>query len=460
MKLLCVTIKVNLYNWKKEEERGLKVGKTKELLIDEIKTKIPLLVQSNLKLDEISAQLHKHQISIGNILELINDESRLYEANLQELLLLGEQLYIKFNDADDDWIKEWLNASEIKELRLYIKESPYEEVITLPYTFENAVKTGHNEYVAVIPNAIIGKLWMSGITMYNPNIQRQAKKKKIKNGIIEVMNLNPKSLRDIEKQALEGDLITSTLRYNAKVGSGENGIEFIYDDREKSLTLLEGSSLDVLDGAHRTFSIYNAYMKKVNLEGAMIVIFSNMTEAQCKRVQVDMAKANPIPKPRLQELAKDKLSDEVVIELKAEGELKGRITSNSNVKYSYGEVVTFSELSNAIDNSFSIENRLEVINIAKIINEYMMYLFAHHKTNLMDKHSLMFKSRMFIGHIELAAKMYEYSIPFENLKMNLDKIDFSITNTLWEEVGILKYGNISSRNRMKIQKIFQQIILE
>ena len=39
------------------------------------------------------------------------------------------------------------------------------------------MKTGHNEYIAVIPNSIIGKLWMSGITMYNPNIQRQAKRK-------------------------------------------------------------------------------------------------------------------------------------------------------------------------------------------------------------------------------------------------------------------------------------------
>ena len=99
-----------------------------------------------------------------------------------------------------------------------------------------------------------------------------------------------------------------------------------------------------------------------------------MTEAQCKRVQVDMAKANPIPKPRLQELAKEKLSDEVVIELKAEGELRGKITSSSNVKYSYGEVVTFSELSNAIDKSFHLENRLEVIKVAKVINDYMMYL--------------------------------------------------------------------------------------
>ncbi len=161
MKLLCVTIKVNSYNWKKEEERGLKVGKTKELLIEEIKTKIPLLVQNDLKLDEISAQLHKHHISIGNILELINDESRLYEANLQELLLLGEQLHLKFNDADDDWLVKWLNASEIKELRLYIKESPYEEIITLPYTFENVVKTGHNEYVAVISNSIIGNLYFA-----------------------------------------------------------------------------------------------------------------------------------------------------------------------------------------------------------------------------------------------------------------------------------------------------------
>jgi len=201
-------------------------------------------------------------------------------------------------------------------------------------------------------------------------------------------------------------------------------------------------------------------MKKADLEGSMIVIFSNMTEAQCKRVQVDMAKANPIPKPRLQELAKDKLSDEVVIELKAEGELKGRITSNSNVKYSYGEVVTFSELSNAIDDSFKIDNRLEVINVVKIINEYMMYLFAYYKANLMDKHSLLFKSRMFIGHIELAARMFEKNISFDQLRKYLDKIDFTIANPLWEEVGILKYGNISSRNKMEIRKLFQQLIQE
>lgn len=438
----------------------MKVGKTKDLLIEDIKTKIPLLVQDDAILDEVSIQLHKHNISIGNILELINDENRLYEANLQELLLLGEQLHLKFNETEDDWVTKWLNTSEVKELRLYIKESPYEETITLPYTFENVLKTGHNEYVVVVPNSIIGKLWMSGITMYNPNIQRQAKKKKVKNGIIEVMNLNPKSLKEIEKQTVEGDLITSTLRYNAKVGSGLDGNELMYDNRNRTLTLLKGTSLDVLDGAHRTFSIYNAYMKKADLEGSMIVIFSNMSEAQCKRVQVDMAKANPIPKPRLQELAKDKLSDEVVIELKAEGELKGRITSNSNVKYSYGEVVTFSELSNAIDDSFKINNRLEVIHVAKIINEYMMYLFVYYKANLMDKHSLLFKSRMFIGHIELAARMFEKNISFDQLRKYLDKIDFTMANPLWEEVGILKYGNISSRNKMEIRKLFQQLIQE
>lgn len=438
----------------------LKVGKTKELLIEDIKAKIPLLVQNDLILDEISIQLIKHNINIGNILELINDENILRDAKLQELLLLGEQLHLKFADIDANWIAEWLNPSEIKELRLYIKESPYEDIITLPYTFENVIKTGHNEYTAVIPNSIIGKLWMSGITMYNPNIQRQAKKKRVKSGIIEVMNLNPKSLREIEKQSLEGDLITSTLRYNAKVGSGIDGVEFIFDEREKSLTLLEGTLLDVLDGAHRTFSIYNAYMKKVDLEGNMVVIFSNMTEAQCKRVQVDMAKANPIPKPRLQELAKEKLSDDVVIELKAEGELRGKITSSSNVKYSYGEVVTFSELSNAIDKSFHLENRLEVIKVAKVINDYMMYLFAYYKANVFDKNSLMFKSRMFIGHIELAAKMYEHNIPYESLNVYLDKINFTIDNPLWEEIGILKYGSLSERSRSKIQKVFEQLIQE
>ncbi|AVK83539.1 hypothetical protein C3943_08155 [Lysinibacillus sp. B2A1] len=158
----------------------MKVGKTKELLIEQIKAKIPLLVQHNGILDEIAIQLNKYNISIGNIIELINDSDKLIEAQLQELLLLGEQLHLKFADSDQDWINEWLNPSEIKELRMYIKESPYEEIITLPYTFENVLKTGHNEYAAIIPNSIIGKLWMSGITMYNPNIQRQAKRRESK----------------------------------------------------------------------------------------------------------------------------------------------------------------------------------------------------------------------------------------------------------------------------------------
>ncbi len=436
----------------------MKIGKTRELLIEDIKAKIPLLVQNDLILDEISIQLNRYNINIGNILEMINDEDVLRETNLHELLLLGEQLNVKFGESDIEWINEWLNPSEIKELRFYKRESPYEDIITLPYTFEHVIKTGHHEFAVVIPNVIIGKLWMSGISMYNPNIQRQAKKKKLKNEIIEVMNLNPKSLREIEKQTLNGDLITSTLRYNAKVGTGNEGVELFYDEKDKSLTVLEGTTLDVLDGAHRTFSIYNAYMKKTDLPGNMIVIFSNMTEAQCKRVQVDMAKANPIPKPRLQELAKDKLSDEVVIELKVDGELKGRITSSSNVKYSYGEVVTFSELSNAIDKSFKIENRLDVGKIAKVINEYMMYLFAYYKDSLNDKNSLLFKNRMFIGHMELAARMHEEKIPFEILNNYLDHIDFSIHNSLWEELGILQYGGLSARNRKRLQKIFGDFI--
>jgi len=67
---------------------------------------------------------------------------------------------------------------------------------------------------------------------------------------------------------------------------------------------------------------------------------------------------------------------------------------------------------------------------------------------------------MFIGHIELAARMFEKNISFDQLRKYLDNIDFTMANPLWEEVGILKYGNISSRNKMEIRKLFQQLIQE
>jgi len=56
--------------------------------------------------------------------------------------------------------------------------------------------------------------------------------------------------------------------------------------------------------------------------------------------------------------------------------------------------------------------------------------------------------------------MFEKNISFDQLRKYLDKIDFTIANPLWEEVGILKYGNISSRNKMEIRKLFQQLIQE
>ncbi|MGG2108806.1 hypothetical protein [Lysinibacillus pakistanensis] len=64
----------------------MRVGKTKELLVEQIKARIPLLVQHNGILDEIAIQLNKYNISLGNIIELINDHNKLIEAQLEELL--------------------------------------------------------------------------------------------------------------------------------------------------------------------------------------------------------------------------------------------------------------------------------------------------------------------------------------------------------------------------------------
>lgn len=435
----------------------MKRNKNRELLINEIRQMIPDISKDTKKLNEVITHLKNYHITTGNVMGYINNAETMENANIEDLLLFAEQLHVKLNDDEGNWINEWLSNTEIKELRTYQKTHEEDEHLVFPLTFDNAIPLGNNSYAVNLSNQLIAQLYRSGLLRYNPRIQRESKRIKSGDEIFEVVKLNPKNVDAIKEQAVKGDLLLTTLYYNCRPTSADNGVELSYDGRSRKLTITEGTVVDILDGSHRTTGIYKAYMEKSDLQGSMLVVFSNFSEAQVKRFQVDRSKATPISKGRISELAELRQADTVVQELKASGDLKDRITSSETVKYSLGELVTYSTLSDAIDKHFKMKNKLEALETAKKINEYIMYLFGYYSEHI-NNDSLLFKNKMFYGHMYLTAKMLENNVSFTELRTYLDKVDFSREAEIWKEYKVLVNGAVSGKSERGILKIFKEII--
>ena len=436
----------------------MKINKNRELLIEEIKSCVERITEENVKLDEIIEHLKQYKITTGSIMKYINDAESLNSAPLEDLLLFAEQLNIKlYGHENERWINEWLNPSEIKELRIYKKDNESEEILTLPLQLENALPFGNNRYMVNIPNQLIAQMYRSGLIQYNPEIQREAKKIKSGNDILSVINLNPKNLEGIKKQVLNDDLLMTTLYYNCKPESSKDGVEMSYDKRSRKLTIHEGTIVDILDGSHRTVGIYNAYMENKDIKGSMAVMFTNVDEDEAKRFQVDRAKATPISKGRIKELANERCADIAVKRLKIDSDLKDRITSSETVKYSLGELVTYSTISDAIEKNFKLTNRIEAKNIGERLKEYFEYLFYYYWGKVSDE-SILFKNKMFIGHIYLAAQMLENNVPFTDLNKYIDKVDFNRSANIWTEYDVISNGSIARKSEKGILKIFKEKI--
>lgn len=436
----------------------MKVGKTRELLVQEIEEYLPILIQEHHAMNEITEHLTQYNISLGDIMAFINNNDLLMKAPIEEVLLFAEQIMIKFTELGYEWINDWLTKQDIKKLRTYKKVNPLDKTLTFPLVLDDVLPMGDDKYIAIVPRRLIGELYNNGLIQYNPELQREAKRVKQKDTIILTMNLNMKNVDGITKQALENDLIETTLYYNCQPFTGDDDEELSYDKRSRKLTIHKGTVVDILDGAHRTVGIYNAYTKKPDLEGVMPICFSNLTIEQAQRHQVDIAKATPISKGRIQELKSSRKADEVVKQLKVTSELKNRITSSEKIKYSLGEMVSYLTLSNAIDKYFKLNTRFDALTVAEDINQYITYLFGYYYSEEMTQDNLLFTNKMFVGHMYLAAKMKENGVSYSKLKDYLDKVDFSRRSDIWKEHEVIVNNVISRKAETGIIEVFEKCI--
>lgn len=441
----------------------MKIGKDRELLEIEIKSLIPILattIDQN-EVDLIVEHLNsKHGIRTTDIYSLFNNVNNVSKLSQEELALFGQQCAIKIGINPTEWMNEWFTEREQKEFERYqFVDMGKADEIDFPMVIHNVTHLGNGFYNATLSKQQLARLYKYGKLNYNPNVQRGMRKVR-KYGIIkeEPITIHSK-IKEISNKTLKNELNPSTITLNASQMSALEGVELSFDGNKNTLTIYEGTILDIVDGMHRTLGNYSAYSKNKEIEGSFPIVISNKSDAEIKKYQVDLDKHTPLTRSRIDEMESKSYSNEVVNMLKVEGQLAGKISTASDSKSALkgDDFTTYKIIKTQIDKVFEIKNTLEARRLAKNIDEYLVYLFGIYEQYKVGEYKLLFEPEVFEGHLHLIKVMTEAKIPFEKLEEIIDLDEFHIKNSRIAKILNNKL-KLNIKDRLDIVKVFDDML--
>lgn len=274
----------------------------------------------------------------------------------------------------EKFIEELFNPGEINEIKQYdFHAYSKQDAIKLPYTFQPCIPV-NTVYSTKISVKEISEFVNAGIINYNFDIQREAKLEIRTDRIIKKPTLNRKNIKEMEELLLRDALKESTLYFNAAPMTSTEGDELIYDPNEFSLTVTEGTRIDVIDGFHRVLAAQNAYRINPTIEFEFNVVFSNFTTSEAIKWQSQHSKATPWSRNRVAELQQESRGAKVVKAIKAKDiEFEKLIASDNRLKAS-SSLITFIKLSDFIEELFTINSRSDEVKISEEVSQLIPLL--------------------------------------------------------------------------------------
>jgi hypothetical protein len=419
--------------------------------------------------EKLKNYLKEYKVSPGEVQKIINNSVEELQKVLDDnddnfLCLLTEALNVVTGDARVV-TSHYFTPREIKEVRTTY-ERDIKEKLTFPLTLQNVIKVADDDYILTMKASEI-KEW-SGLIQYNFKTQREPRLKtdQLSGEILPQPKTNPHSVREIVELIKKGKAIRSMLTFNARLDDGE---ELIYDQKNHTLTIVEGTLLDILDGFHRLKGIIIALAEDPSIDMTFKINIVNFSIKQAQEFFAQLNTTNPISKSRMKEVSEKRLGDFIAKQIQADSELGEYITKSDHLNKSQNLLVTFNVLSDSIDEVFGVPDKPIAYKVAKYLSEFFNTLMLNNSeafmTNIAEvrRESVINANRMFYGYVSLAKKFYDEGIDLGHLQNVIESINFRRDNPLWSELGLLDSQtkrvteNSSSLNKSLI-KYFQKII--
>lgn len=433
--------------------------KSIEELIENLSQTLETIKYDDEKIDRIKRELKEYKVLPGNVIKMISDTKELKETDRDLLYLFTHAVYLASGDASIT-PEDYFNDREIKEIRTTFRGYESDEV-KFPYTFHNVIKGADDNFTVYSDGQTVTKLRNSKLLQYNFNTQREARFRK--NSPVPVIKVVESSVKAIEDLVLKNKFDVSTITLNARL---DTGMELEYDEKNHTLTVNEGTLLDVLDGFHRITGISRAIAKNPSVNPIIILNIVHYDEQRAKDKFVQINTTNRVSESHKKKLSESRQADFIARRIQDNTDLRNVVFGADNIAKDSNFVVTFKVLSDAIDEVYDITDKPTAIKesnyLIEFFNELIMYNYDAFISNIAEirNDSLLNANSIFYGYILLSKRMKDENIGLNNLKKILDQIDFSRENKKWQELGILNDQlNITNRAKQQFYKFFKDVKL-
>lgn len=346
---------------------------------------------------------------------------------------------------------QYYTPGEIKEAEHFNGIKPW-EALSLPYTLHDVVRLTLEDYVTGISGMELIRLYMSNLIQYDFETQRSPVYRETGAGIVEMPDVNNKSVKEIAAYMIRNDYLPDTLTLNIY---SEDVVPFTYNERMRTFTIHEGAVITILDGFHRLKGLIRAYSMNKNMDVKFNLSLKSYDNHTAGRYFGRINRVNVVKAGRIKELLGERAADQVVRELRRNSELKGRISSSQSVGANPAHMTTAEILADSIHLFFGEMNFIETKKTSRYLCEFFNYLLAYlpveHKQD--DRSGPL----LFCGYVWLAKYIQDTGIPVERLDTMIAKIDFN-TSELQELMKSGKYGAITKKKIVAIAQYFEKYV--
>lgn len=224
-------------------------------------------IKNNRKVvNRIMTQLAKHKITPGETQKMLHQRIDLQQLDVRVLYLFTKQIYSSVDINNKIMIQPelYFTPKEIREAETYMAEQ--KERFHLPYTFHHVLHINDDHFVCKITAREIFHLKQSGLLTYNFVTQREAKTRSEGEELLYAPKINERAVMEMVALIRSGSLISTPITLNLRLGSSFQGKELLYDANQLTLTITEGTVIDMLDGFHRITAIEQALANGSNID--------------------------------------------------------------------------------------------------------------------------------------------------------------------------------------------------
>lgn len=418
---------------------GVTFDMKKEEFASEVSSFLFANKRNNKMIDVLAKKMESHGYQRGNIISIVYGNNDSKKLSTVEAILISKYLTDNGFTAGEINPTEVYTTNEINAALQYYEDS--ESKMKLPLTLENVLQVGYDEYITTIHIRDLFKMHQSGLIVYNFNTQRDAKYKKGQDGtVIQIANVNKKSVNEISNLLVKGSYIPDALTLNLLSGTGADGEEMTFNTRKNELTIHEGVSIDILDGYHRLSAIQKALSVNPDLDIVFPLQIKNYDARKARQFVGQTNTVNVMPKQYVQQLKMDTHEDFIVTELMARSELKDRVSQRGNLSVKTARQVTsLKQLTDAISEVFDIQTKREARNLVNKLTVYFDELIGLYIEEDIPYEDSIFSINNSMLEIMKHAK--------EFVESNENHIEFETNNILLTEGEERSLGTIERKLR-------------